>query len=137
MQTEDRQPQRCQTDSTCAHSEKSVPEAKIGWALAKERTGPTQFSEKVEDYPTMKFDIEEKAGRKVSAEQVAKDMRNARTHDNQRRFEGKNGLKNCKSKDSFLAWHFREESRVGTGLTQAKRITKVTKLESNAMLLKR
>ena len=51
--------------------------------------------------------------------------------------EGKNGLQNCKSKDSFLAWHLREEGRVGTWLTQVKSITKVTKLESNAMLLKR
>ena len=32
--------------------------------------------------------------------------------------EGKNGLQNCKSKDSFLAWHLREEGRVGTWLTQ-------------------
>ena len=86
VQTEDRQTQHCQTDSTCAHSEKSVPEANMGWALAKARSGPTQFSEKVKDYLTKKFDIGEKTGQKASAEQVAKDMRNARTHDNQRRF---------------------------------------------------
>ena len=82
----DRQTQHCQTDSTWAHSEKSVPEANVGWALAKAWSGPTQFSEKVKDYLTKKFDIGEKTGQKASAEQVAKDMRNARTHDNQRRF---------------------------------------------------
>ena len=136
VQTEDRQTQHCQTDSTCAHSEKSVPEANMGWALAKARSGPNQFSEKVKDYLTKKFDIGEKTGLKASAEQVAKDMRNARTHDSQRRFGRENGSQNCKSKDSFLAWHLREEGRVGT-LTQAKSITKVTKLERNAMLLKR
>ena len=32
-------------------------------------------------------------------------------------FEGKNGLQNCTSKDSFLAWHLREERRVGTAET--------------------
>ena len=74
----------------------------------------------------------EKTGQKASVDQVAKDMRNARTHDNQRRFAREEWLQN-----SFLVWHLREESRVGTGLTQAKRITKVTKLESNALLLKR
>ena len=47
VQTEDHQPQHCQTDSTCAHSEKSVPGANIGWALAKARSGSTQFTEKV------------------------------------------------------------------------------------------
>ena len=78
----------------------------------------------------------EKTGQKASADQVAKDMRNARTHDNLR-FAREEWLKNCKAKDSFLVWHLREESTVGTGLTQAKRITKVTKLESNALLLKR
>ena len=47
VQTEDHQPQHCQTDSTCAHGEKSVPGANIGWALAKARSGSTQFTEKV------------------------------------------------------------------------------------------
>ena len=47
VQTEDHQPQHCQTVSTCAHSEKSVPGANIGWALAKARSGSTQFTEKV------------------------------------------------------------------------------------------
>ena len=54
VQTEDRQTQHCQTDSTCAHSEKSVPEANMGWALAKARSGRNQFSEKVKDYLTKK-----------------------------------------------------------------------------------
>jgi len=62
----------------------------MGWTLAKAKSGSFKFSEKVKDYVTKKFDIEEKTGQKVFAEQVAKDMRNARTHDNQR---------------LFLAWH--------------------------------
>ena len=33
--------------------------------------------------------------------------------------EGKNGLQNCKSKDSFLACHLREESRVNTATLNA------------------
>ena len=83
VQTEERQPQHYQP---CTHSEESVPEANMGWALAKARSGSSQFSEKVKDYLTKKFDIGEKTGQKVSAEQVAKDMRTARTHDNQRLF---------------------------------------------------
>ena len=83
VQTEERQSQHHQP---CTHSEESVPEANMGWALAKDRSGSSQFSEKVKDYLTKKFNIGEKTGQKVSAEQVAKDMRNARTHDNQRLF---------------------------------------------------
>ena len=83
VQTEERQPQHNQPHT---HSEESVPEANMGWALAKARSGSSQFSEKVKDYLTNKFDIGEKTGQKVSAEQVAKDMRNAKTHDNQRLF---------------------------------------------------
>ena len=83
VQTEERQPLRYQP---CTHSEESAPEANIGWALAKARSASSQFSEKVKDYLTKKFNIGEKTGQKVSVAQVAKDMRNARTHDNQRLF---------------------------------------------------
>ena len=86
MQTKERQPQHCQIDSTCAQREKSVPEANMGWALAKARSGSDQFSEKVKEYLTKKFGKGEKTGQKASAEQVAKDMCNTRTHDNQKVF---------------------------------------------------
>ena len=79
VQTEERQPLRYQP---CTHSEEYDPVANTGWALAKFKSG----SEKVKDYLTKKFDVREKTGQKVSAEQVAKDMRNARTYDNQRLF---------------------------------------------------
>ena len=134
VQTEERQPQHHQP---CTHSEEPVPEANMSWALAKARSGSSPFSEKVKDYLTKKFDIGEKTGQKVSAEQVAKDMRNARTHDNQRLLGREDWLTKSVAKDSFLTWHLQEESRVGTGLTRAKRLTKVTKLESNAVLLKK
>ena len=83
VQTEERQPLHYQP---CTHSEEYAPEANMGWALAKTRSGSSQFSEKVKDYLTKKFDIGEKTGQKVSEKEVAKDMRNSRTHDNQRRF---------------------------------------------------
>ena len=83
VQTGERQSQHHQP---CTHSEESVPEANMGWALAKARSGSSQFSEKVKDYLTKKFNIGEKTEQKVSAEQVAKDMCNARTHDNRRLF---------------------------------------------------
>ena len=79
VQTEERQPLRYQP---CTHSEEYDPVANMGWALAKAKSG----SEKVKDYLTKKSDVGEKTGQKVSAEQVAKDMRNARTYDNQRLF---------------------------------------------------
>ena len=44
----------------------------MGWALAKARNGSSQFSEKVKDYLTKKFDIGGMTGQKVSAEEVAK-----------------------------------------------------------------
>ena len=47
-------------------------EANVGWALAKARSGSSQFSEKVKDYLTKKFDIGGKTEQKVSAEEVAK-----------------------------------------------------------------
>ena len=60
----------------------------MGWALPKTRSGSSQFSEKVKDYLTKKFDLGEKTGQKATAEQVAKDMRNARTLDNQTLWQG-------------------------------------------------
>jgi len=83
VQTEERQPQHYQQ---CTYSEESVPEANMGWALAKARSGSSQFSEKVKDYLTKRFDTGEKTGQKVSAEQVAKDMCTARTHDDPKAF---------------------------------------------------
>ena len=46
VQIEERQPQHCQP---CTQSEGSVPEANMGWALAKAGCGSSQFSEKVKD----------------------------------------------------------------------------------------
>lgn len=100
VQTEERQSQHYQP---CTHSEEPVPEANMGWALAKARSGSSQFSEKIKDYLTKKFDIGEKTGQKVSAEQVAKDMRKQEPMITKGFLEEKIGLQNCKSKDSFLA----------------------------------
>ena len=86
VQTKECQPQHCQIDSTCVQREKSVPEAKMGWALAKARSGSDQFSEKVKEYLTKKFDKGGKTGQKASEEQVAKDMCNKRNHVNQKLF---------------------------------------------------
>ena len=47
VQTEERQPRHYQP---CTHSEESVPEANMGWALAKARSVSSQFSEKLKDY---------------------------------------------------------------------------------------
>lgn len=58
----------------------------MGWALGNARRTSSQFSKKVKEYLTEKFDFGEKIGQKASAEQVAKDMRNARNLDNQRLF---------------------------------------------------
>ena len=60
--------------------------SKHGLGPGEAKSGSSHFSEKVKDYLTKKFDIGEKTGQNVSAEQVAKDMRNARTHVNQRLF---------------------------------------------------
>ena len=83
VQTEERHALHYQP---CTHSEEYAPEANMGWTLGKARSGSSKVSKPVKDYLTKKFDIGEKTGQKVSAEQVPKDMRNARTHDNQRLF---------------------------------------------------
>ena len=51
VQTEECQPLHYQP---CSHSEECTPEANMGWALAKARSGSSQFSEKVKDYLTKK-----------------------------------------------------------------------------------
>ena len=70
----------------------------------------------------------EKTGQKVSTEQVAKDMRNARTHDDQRRFGREEWLTKLQVQGFFSrlassrrrqGWHVADTS-----------IKKVTKLES-------
>ena len=86
VQIEERQPQNYQNNSTSTRNEVTAPEVNMGWALAKARSGSAQFSEKVKQYLTKKFDLGEKTGQKASAEQVANDMRNARNLDNQRLF---------------------------------------------------
>ena len=59
----------------------------MGWALAKTRSGPSQFSEKDERlFDKKKFDLGERTGQKADAQQVAMGMRSARTLDNQRIF---------------------------------------------------
>ena len=44
VQTEERQQRPCPKDSVGASSNESVSDAKMGWALAKTRRGPSQFS---------------------------------------------------------------------------------------------
>ena len=86
VQTEQGVQKQSLKSSTCSQNEASVFATKMGWALPKTRSGSSQFSEKVKDYLTKKFDLGEKTGQKATAEQVAKDMRNARTLDNQKLF---------------------------------------------------
>ena len=86
VQTEQGVQKQSLKSSTCSQNETSVFAAKMGWVLPKTRSGSSQFSEKVKDYLTKKFDLGEKTGQKATAEQVAKDMRNARTLDNQKLF---------------------------------------------------
>ena len=84
IQTEECQQRPCSKDSVVASNNEPVSDAKMGWALA--RSGPSQFTEKVKDYLTKKFDLEERTGQEGDAQQVAMDMHSARTLDNQRIF---------------------------------------------------
>ena len=58
----------------------------IGWALQKPRTGGTRYSSQVKDYFKARFDAGEESGCKADPQQVAIDMRNARTEENTRLF---------------------------------------------------
>ena len=113
VQTEEYQSQHNQPHT---HSKESVPEANMGWALAKARSGSSQFSEKVKDYLTKRFDIGEKTGQKVSAEQVAKVMRNEKTHDNQRLFGREDWLTKLQVQGFFSPLGMRKKK---AGLVQA------------------
>ncbi|RUA04226.1 MAG: hypothetical protein DSY43_06820 [Gammaproteobacteria bacterium] len=62
------------------------PKVSEGWALHKGRGGATQFSQAVKVYLTAKFNLGERTGRKCNPEQVVKDMRKARTVNNERMF---------------------------------------------------
>ena len=92
----------------------------MGWALAKARSGSSQFSVKVKDYLTKKFDIGEKTGQKVSVEQVAKDMRNAKTHDNQWLFGREDWLTKLQVQGFFsrLAYARRKQGWYGADTSQ-------------------
>ena len=105
------------TDSTGAHSKELTPQMTMGWALAKTRGGPTQFSEKVRDYLTRKFDLGEKTGQKFDVEQVAKDMRNARTVDNQRIFGREHWLTKAQVQGFFSRLASARRKRVNTDVT--------------------
>ena len=86
VQTERSKPASQTSSDAEAYNKESEPQATMGWALAKSRGGPTQFSAKVKEYLTTKFDFGEKTGQKADPEQVAKDMRNSRNLENQRIF---------------------------------------------------
>ncbi|KAL9970005.1 hypothetical protein ACROYT_G022307 [Oculina patagonica] len=94
IQTENSQLRSCQINSTLPNAKKKGVESQecLGWALPKIRSGATKFSDKVRDYLTAKFDLGEKTGQKEDAEQVAKDMRSARTVDNERMFSREDWL---------------------------------------------
>ncbi|KAK3754682.1 hypothetical protein QZH41_015381, partial [Actinostola sp. cb2023] len=62
------------------------PKVSEGWALHKGRGGATQFSQAVKVYLTAKFNLGERTGRKCNPGQVVKDMRKARTVNNERMF---------------------------------------------------
>lgn len=81
VQTKERhwQPQHNQPHT---HSEESVPEANMGWALVKARSGSSQFSEKVKNYLTKKFD----RGDWTESLRRTGSKGHAKTHDNQRLF---------------------------------------------------
>ena len=74
------------TSETLTQDQGTTSSVAQGWALHKIRGGGTQFSQNVQDYLTSKFDFGKKTGQKCDADQVAKDMRNAKTVDNQRMF---------------------------------------------------
>ncbi|KAK3745380.1 hypothetical protein QZH41_001418 [Actinostola sp. cb2023] len=89
VNVENTKSQLCSSNSTTnAKDQQQLTDspAAMGWALHKTRGGAVQFSQNIRDYLTTKFDLGEKTGLKADAEQVAKDMRNARTVDNQRIF---------------------------------------------------
>ena len=58
----------------------------MGWALQKPRGRATRYSPQVKDYLKARFDAGEESGMKADPQQVAVDMRNARTEDNKRLF---------------------------------------------------
>lgn len=84
-----------------------------GWALHKVRGGGTQFSQNVRDYLTSKFDLGEKTGQKCDADQVAKDMRKAKTVENEKMFTRDEWLTKTQIKGFFsrLASSRRKRSR--------------------------
>ena len=72
----------------------------MGWAL-KQPSACARFSENVKEYLTAKFILGEKTGLKADPSQVAKDMRNARGLNNERRFSREEWLTKSQIKGFF------------------------------------
>ena len=136
VQTKERQQRPCPKDSVGASNNESVSDAKMRWALAKTRSGPSQFSEKMKDYLIKKFDLGERTGEKADVQQVAMGMLELLT--TKGFFVEMVGSQKRKSEVSFSASHLQEESRVTAVITRAKMIpTRVKTMKSDARMLKR
>jgi Arf-GAP/Rho-GAP domain/ANK repeat/PH domain-containing protein 3 len=90
---------------------KKLPSQKIGWALAKPRTGSSRFSDKVRKYLTTKFEVGEKTGRKADPNQVSLAMRNARNETNERLFKREEWLSKTQITGFFSRLASRQRSR--------------------------
>ena len=64
----------------------------MGWALPKPRAGSSRFTEKVKNYLTARFDLEEQTERKADPQQVSNVMRKATDEQSNRLFDRKEGL---------------------------------------------
>ena len=90
------------TSSAQVDDEKTSSKAplEMGWAL-KRYSGSSRFSQNVKEYLTAKFMLGEKTGQKADPAQIEKDMRNARSTSNERKFSREEWLTKNQIKSFF------------------------------------
>ena len=79
-------PENCPKPKSSDISSVSSSSLPMGWALQKPRGGGTRYSPQVKDYLKARFNAGEESGMKADPQQVAVDMKNARTEENKRLF---------------------------------------------------
>ena len=73
----------------------------IGWAFQKPRGGGTRYSSQVKDYLKARFDAGQDSGYKADPSQVAIDLRNTRTEDNNECSREMSGCQETKDSPTF------------------------------------
>ena len=123
-------PENCPKPKSSDISSVSSSSLPMGWALQKPRGGGTRYSPQVKDYLKARFNAGEESGMKADPQQVAVDMRNARTEENKRLFSREEWLSRNQIQSYFSRLSVLKKKQTTTALSgQATEVVDAVDIE--------